>query len=177
MLENVPGAREKAERGELLFGTVETWLIWKLTGGKVHVTDYSNASRTMLYNIVKLEWDEEIMAELGIPRCMLPEVRPSSCGCGEPAPGRFGGGVPGGGAAGGRRGAGGGRPGPLGGGVGILRATGPRHYRPLRRPGVHGTRRAALGCLRPRHDSGTHARREQVPHHPRDARITGVSDL
>lgn len=78
MLENIPGAREKAESGELLFGTVETWLIWKLTGGKVHVTDYSNASRTMLYNIVKLEWDEEIMAELGIPRCMLPEVKPSS---------------------------------------------------------------------------------------------------
>ena len=100
MLENVPGAREKAERGELLFGTVETWLIWKLTGGKVHVTDYSNASRTMLYNIVKLEWDEEIMAELGIPRCMLPEVKPSSCVYGETKPDLFGGVIPIGGAAG-----------------------------------------------------------------------------
>ena len=100
VLENVPGAREKAERGELLFGTVETWLIWKLTGGKVHVTDYSNASRTMLYNIVKLEWDEEIMAELGIPRCMLPEVKPSSCVYGETKPDLFGGVIPIGGAAG-----------------------------------------------------------------------------
>lgn len=100
MLENVPGAREKAESGELLFGTVETWLIWKLTGGKVHVTDYSNASRTMLYNIVKLEWDEEIMAELGIPQCMLPEVKPSSCVYGETTPDLFGGVIPIGGAAG-----------------------------------------------------------------------------
>ena len=79
ILENVPGAREKAERGDLLFGTVETWLIWKLTGGRVHVTDYSNASRTMLFNINSLQWDEEILAELNIPRSMLPEARPSSC--------------------------------------------------------------------------------------------------
>ncbi|MCD7756852.1 MAG: glycerol kinase GlpK, partial [Clostridiales bacterium] len=78
MLENVPGAREKAEAGQLLFGTVETWLIWKLTGGKVHVTDYSNAARTMLFNIIDLKWDEDIMAELGIPACMLPEAKPSS---------------------------------------------------------------------------------------------------
>ena len=78
ILENVEGARERAEKGELLFGTVETWLIWKLTGGKVHVTDYSNASRTMLYNIIDLKWDEEILKELNIPACMLPEVRPSS---------------------------------------------------------------------------------------------------
>ena len=100
VLENVPGAREKAERGELLFGTVETWLIWKLTGGKVHVTDYSNASRTMLYNIVKLEWDEEIMAELGIPRCMLPEVKPSSCIYGSSEFELYGGEIPIAGAAG-----------------------------------------------------------------------------
>ena len=78
ILENVPGAREKAERGDLLFGTVETWLIWKLTGGKVHVTDYSNASRTMLFNINTLGWDEEILAKLNIPAGMLPEARPSS---------------------------------------------------------------------------------------------------
>lgn len=89
ILENVPGAREKAENGELLFGTVETWLIWKLTGGKVHVTDYSNASRTMLYNIIDLKWDEEILKELDIPACMLPEVKPSSCVYGETAPSLF----------------------------------------------------------------------------------------
>ncbi len=79
ILENVPGARERAEKGELLFGTVETWLIWKLTGGKAHVTDFSNASRTMLFNIHSLTWDEEILQELEIPKCMLPEVKPSSC--------------------------------------------------------------------------------------------------
>lgn len=79
ILDNVEGARERAEKGELLFGTVDTWLIWKLTKGKVHVTDYSNASRTMLFNIKDLCWDEEILQELGIPRCMLPEVKPSSC--------------------------------------------------------------------------------------------------
>lgn len=73
ILENVAGAREKAERGELLFGTVETWLIWKLTGGKVHVTDYSNASRTMLFNIHTLEWDEDILCLMNIPKCMLPK--------------------------------------------------------------------------------------------------------
>ena len=79
ILDNVSGAREKAEKGELLFGTVETWLIWKLTKGSVHVTDYSNASRTMLFNINTLEWDEEILAEMNIPRCMLPEAKASSC--------------------------------------------------------------------------------------------------
>ncbi len=79
ILENIPGARERAERGELLFGTVETWLIWKLTGGRAHVTDFSNASRTMLFNIHSLTWDEEILQELDIPKCMLPEVKPSSC--------------------------------------------------------------------------------------------------
>ena len=79
ILDNVEGARERAERGELLFGTVDTWLIWKLTKGKVHVTDYSNASRTMLFNINTLQWDDEILKELDIPRCMLPEVKPSSC--------------------------------------------------------------------------------------------------
>lgn len=78
ILENVEGARERAERGELLFGTVDTWLLWHLTKGKVFATDYSNASRTMLYNIHELKWDEEILAELNIPACMLPEVKPSS---------------------------------------------------------------------------------------------------
>ena len=78
ILENVPGAREKAEKGELLFGTVETWLIWKLTGGKVHVTDYSNASRTMLFNINTLVWDAEILELMGIPASMLPKAAASS---------------------------------------------------------------------------------------------------
>ena len=78
ILENVSGAREQAERGELLFGTVETWLIWKLTGGRVHVTDYSNASRTMLFNINTLQWDEEILKLMDIPASMLPTPMPSS---------------------------------------------------------------------------------------------------
>ena len=78
ILDNVEGAREKAERGELLFGTVDTWLIWKMTNGEVHVTDPTNASRTMLYNIRDLQWDGHILQELGIPASMLPEVRPSS---------------------------------------------------------------------------------------------------
>lgn len=79
ILENVPGAREQAENDELLFGTVETWLIWKLTGGRVHVSDYTNASRTMLFNINTLEWDAEILRVMGIPASMLPEPKPSSC--------------------------------------------------------------------------------------------------
>ena len=100
LLENVPGAREKAEKGELLFGTVETWLIWKLTKGRVHVTDYSNASRTMLFNINTLEWDEDILKELNIPKSMLPEAKPSSCVYGEADPQFFGGPIKIGGAAG-----------------------------------------------------------------------------
>jgi glycerol kinase len=100
ILDHVEGARERAERGELLFGTVETWLIWKLTKGSVHVTDYSNASRTMLYNIRELCWDQEILEELQIPASMLPEVKPSSCVYGETAPEFFGGSIPIGGAAG-----------------------------------------------------------------------------
>lgn len=79
ILDNVEGAREKANNGELLFGTVDTWLIWNLTRGKVHITDYSNASRTMLYNIKELKWDDEILELLDIPKSMLPEVKPSSC--------------------------------------------------------------------------------------------------
>ena len=78
ILDNVDNARERAEAGELLFGTIDTWIIWKLTHGKVHVTDYSNVSRTMLFNIHTLEWDEEILKILDIPRQMLPEVKPSS---------------------------------------------------------------------------------------------------
>lgn len=78
ILDNVEGAREKAEKGELLFGNIDTWLIWNLTGGKVHVTDYSNASRTMLFNIHKLDWDDELLKELNIPRAMLPKAMPSS---------------------------------------------------------------------------------------------------
>ena len=100
ILDNVPGARERARRGELLFGTVETWLIWKMTKGRIHVTDYSNASRTMLFNINTLQWDDEILTELDIPRCMLPKVRPSSCIYGETDPSFLGGPIPIAGAAG-----------------------------------------------------------------------------
>ncbi|MDE6388490.1 MAG: glycerol kinase GlpK [Lachnospiraceae bacterium] len=100
ILDHVPGARQKAENGDLLFGTVETWLIWKLTKGAVHVTDYSNASRTMLFNINTLEWDEEILTELNIPKCMLPEVKPSSCVYGEADSSFLGGPIPIAGAAG-----------------------------------------------------------------------------
>lgn len=78
LLDNAAGARERAEEGKLLFGTVDSWIIWKLTGGKVHVTDYSNASRTMLFNIHTLKWDEEILRVLKIPQQILPEVKPSS---------------------------------------------------------------------------------------------------
>lgn len=91
ILENVEGAREKAEAGELLFGTIETWLIWKMTGGKVHITDYSNAARTMMFNIHTLTWDEEILEILEIPACMLPEPRPSSEVYGQTADTLFGG--------------------------------------------------------------------------------------
>ena len=100
ILENVPGAREQANRGELLFGTVETWLIWKLTGGRVHVTDYSNASRTMLFNINTLEWDSEILRLMNIPASMLPEPKPSSCVYGHTDAQFFGAAIPISGAAG-----------------------------------------------------------------------------
>lgn len=100
ILENVPGAREQAEKGELLFGTVETWLIWKLTGGQVHVTDYSNASRTMLFNINTLEWDPEILEILQIPASMLPTPVPSSSIYGETEGELFGAPIPISGAAG-----------------------------------------------------------------------------
>lgn len=79
ILEQVPGAREAAKAGELLFGTVDTWLIWNLTKGKIHVTDYTNASRTMLFDIHRLCWDDELLERFGIPKAMLPEVKPSSC--------------------------------------------------------------------------------------------------
>ena len=78
ILDHVPGAQERAERGELLFGTVDSWLIWKLTRGRVHATDVTNASRTMLFDIRRLDWDETLLQALRIPRCMLPDVRPSS---------------------------------------------------------------------------------------------------
>ena len=78
LLDNVPGARKRAEAGKLLFGTIDTWLIWKLTGGRVHVTDQTNASRTMIYNIHSLEWDRELLELLNIPECILPQVKPSS---------------------------------------------------------------------------------------------------
>ena len=100
ILENVSGARERAERGELLFGTVDTWLMYKLSKGHIHVTDYSNASRTMLFNINTLMWDEDILRELDIPVSMLPEVKPSSCVYGETDPEFFGGAIPIAGAAG-----------------------------------------------------------------------------
>lgn len=89
ILDNVPGAREKAEKGELLFGNIDTWLIWKLTAGKVHVTDYSNASRTLMFNIGELAWDAEILAELNVPSSMLPKVCSSSEVYGKTDPGVF----------------------------------------------------------------------------------------
>ena len=91
ILDNVDGARTKAEAGDLLFGNIDTWLIWNLTRGKVHVTDSSNASRTLLYNIRELKWDERILKELGIPKSMLPEVKPSSAVYGYTAESTFGG--------------------------------------------------------------------------------------
>ncbi len=100
ILDHVPGARERAQRGELLFGTVETWLIWKMTKGTVHVTDYSNASRTLLFNINTLEWDQEILEELQIPACMLPKPVPSSSVYGMADSSFFGGPIPIAGAAG-----------------------------------------------------------------------------
>lgn len=100
ILDHVQGAKERAEKGDLLFGTVETWLIWKLTKGRVHITDYSNASRTLLFNINTLTWDEEILKELQIPISMLPKVKPSSCVYGVTDSSFFGGEIPIGGAAG-----------------------------------------------------------------------------
>lgn len=100
ILENVPGVRERAEAGELLFGTIETWLIWRLTKGTVHVTDYSNASRTMLFNIKSLTWDDDILKELNIPKCMLPTPLPNSYVYGLTDDSFFGGQIPIAGAAG-----------------------------------------------------------------------------
>ena len=100
ILDNVRDAREEAEKGNLLFGTVDTWLIWKLTKGEVHVTDYTNASRTMLFDIHKKQWDDEILEHLGIPKCMLPEVKPSSCIYGYTNENLIGGRIPIAGAAG-----------------------------------------------------------------------------
>lgn len=101
ILDNIPGARARAEEGDLLFGTIDTWLIWNLTGGRVHVTDYSNASRTMLFNIHTRQWDQTILDYLGIPRAMLPRVMPSSAVYGATIPSLLGGGeIPLAGAAG-----------------------------------------------------------------------------
>ena len=100
ILDYVDGAREAAERGDLLFGTVDTWLIWKLTKGQVHVTDYTNASRTMLFDIYKRQWDEEILEYFNIPKSMLPEVKPSSCIYGYTNENLIGGSIPISGAAG-----------------------------------------------------------------------------
>ncbi len=100
ILENIPGAKERAKSGELLFGTVETWLIWKLTKGRVHITDYSNASRTMLFNINTLEWDDDILKELDIPKCMLPKPVQNSMVYGMTDESFFGGPIPIAGAAG-----------------------------------------------------------------------------
>lgn len=94
ILDHVDGARERAERGELLFGTIESWLIWKMTGGEVHVTDYSNAARTMLFNIHTLDWDDEILALLDIPKCMLPKPVECSSHYGETISELFGGPIP-----------------------------------------------------------------------------------
>ena len=100
ILDNVPGAREKAKNGDLLFGTIETWLIWRLTSGRVHVTDYTNASRTMIFNIHTLKWDDELLKILDIPKNILPEVKPSSCIYGKTDFEHYGGEIPIAGAAG-----------------------------------------------------------------------------
>ena len=100
LLDNVPGARKRAQAGKLLFGTIDTWLIWKLTGGRVHVTDHTNASRTMIYNIHSLEWDRELLELLDIPESLLPEVKPSSCVYGSTEFELYGGEIPIAGAAG-----------------------------------------------------------------------------
>ncbi len=100
LLDNVPGARRRAEAGKLLFGTIDSWLVWKLTGGRVHVTDYTNASRTMVFNIHTLEWDKDLLKLLDIPASMLPEVKPSSCVYGRTDFEVFGGEIPIAGAAG-----------------------------------------------------------------------------
>jgi len=89
MLDNVPGLRQRAEKGEIAFGTIDSWLVWHLTGGKAHVTDYSNASRTLLYNIFELDWDAELLELMDIPRAILPEVKPSSCIYGHTDAGKF----------------------------------------------------------------------------------------
>ena len=78
ILDHVEGAREKAENGDLLFGTIDTWIVWKLSGGKAHITDYTNASRTLMYNIFELKWDDELLEHLTVPKSMLPEVKSSS---------------------------------------------------------------------------------------------------
>ena len=100
ILDNVPGARKRAENGEILFGTIETWLIWRLTNGRVHITDYTNASRTMLFNIHTLEWDDELLKILNVPKRILPEVKPSSCIYGKTDFELYGGEIPIAGAAG-----------------------------------------------------------------------------
>ncbi len=94
ILDHIPSARERAARGELLFGTVDTFLLWRLSGGQIHATDFSNASRTMLFNIHTLDWDDEILAMLDIPRAMLPQVRPSSTIYGKTDPTWFGEAIP-----------------------------------------------------------------------------------
>ena len=95
ILDHVPGAQERAEKGELLFGTIDSWLVWKLTEGAVHVTDYTNASRTMLFNIHELKWDDDILKLLNIPKQILPEVRSNSEVYGHTTPySFFGGKVP-----------------------------------------------------------------------------------
>ena len=237
ILDNVPGVRARAERGDLLFGTVETWLIWKLTCGKIHVTDYSNASRTMMFNIHTLDWDDEILKILDIPRCMLPRPVPNSEFYEYADPMHFGGEIKIAGAAGdqqaalfgqtcftrgeakstfgtggfllmntgekpvfsqnglvttvawgldgrvnyalegsifvagaaiqwlrGRAASAGGRPRQR-----VHGAEGQGHERLLRRACVHRSGCAALGPVRPRHHRGPDPRREQEPHHPRDA--------
>src|SRR5581483_67385 len=100
ILNNVPGARARAEAGELAFGTVDTWLLWNLSGGRLHVTDVSNASRTLIYNIHERRWDETLLRRFDIPRELLPEVKPSSAVYGEADPAVLGSAVPLAGAAG-----------------------------------------------------------------------------
>lgn len=178
ILDNVRGARDRAERGELLFGTVDTFLMWHLSKGKIFATDYTNASRTMLFNIHTLTWDDELLRLFGVPRVMLPEVYPSGHDYGVTAKSLLGESVPVLSVAGDQQAA------LFGhlcvkkcGGNGSVRPTRPRHGRGLRRARFCGTRRALLGLRRSRHGCWAYARHDKgafCPRLPRKHSLRGV---
>lgn len=190
ILNHVEGVRERAQRGELLFGTVDSWLIWNLTKGAVHVTDYTNASRTMLFDIHKMQWDQEILDHFGVPRSMLPQVRPSSCIYGYTSSDVMGGRIP-------IAGAGAVRTGrqrvclrcshPVAAGRdahdphvsadgGVLPAL-QGHRRRLHRTGLCGAGRTLLGAVCPRHHSRRYPWHQQGTVHPGYGGIDGLSGV